>query len=91
MAISSEHDLGSVRDTVERCVHQLGATHNIVTNPDIELDPACPSDLLDAYAHLPSRFPDAHVVGPMLRIDDMPEHYPLKEIVPGTPARAVLV
>lgn len=79
--IASADDLASVRDTVDRMVRAFEATHYVVTDPDIELDPACPPDLLDFYAHLLSTVPDAHVVGPMLRIDDLPQHYPLRRRV----------
>jgi len=52
----------------------------IVTDPDIALDNT-DGDILEVYAHLLGILPENFVVGPMLRIDDFPDHYPLKEEV----------
>ena len=52
----------------------------MVTNPDIELESG-PGDILRFDAHLLPKHPRAQVVGPMLRIDDIPDTYPLKREV----------
>jgi len=52
----------------------------IVTDPDIALDNVN-GDILEVYAHLLGIMPEIIVAGPMLRIDDLPDHYPLKEEV----------
>jgi len=49
----------------------------VVTDPDIQLDNVN-GDILDFYIFLLNRF-KVHCVGPMLRIDDIPDTYPLKE------------
>ena len=53
-----------------------------VTDPDIELRDVN-GDILEFYAHLLDKTKPGQikVVGPMLEIDDLPDHYPLKERV----------
>ena len=50
----------------------------IVTDPDIFLDNV-DGDILEVYAHILSVMPEIVAVGPILRIDDIPDCYPLKE------------
>lgn len=50
----------------------------IVTDPDIALDNV-DGDILDVYTHLLDKLPKITAVGPMLRIDDIPDCYPPKE------------
>lgn len=71
-------DLNSVAATIERWFSENDADHYIVTDPDVALCDDC-HDLLELYADLLRGFPTAEVVGPMLRIDDIPDHYPVKE------------
>ncbi|MCK4827424.1 hypothetical protein KA005_67465, partial [bacterium] len=52
----------------------------VVTDPDIALDNV-EGNILDVYAHLLEILPENYIVGPMLRIDDIPDYYPLKERV----------
>lgn len=49
----------------------------VVTDPDIFLDDVN-GDILEAYTYLLGVMPEIAVVGPMLRIDDIPERYPLR-------------
>jgi len=56
------------------------ASDYVVTDPDIVLDNTH-EDILEVYAHLLGILPEDYIVGPMLRIDDIPDHYPLKEEV----------
>ena len=52
----------------------------VVTDPDVALD-STEGDVLDVYSYLLDKLVKVSVVGPMLRIDDIPDHYPLKEKV----------
>ena len=52
----------------------------IVTDPDIVLDNT-DGDILEVYAYLLEILPENYIVGPMLRIDDLPDHYPLRQEV----------
>jgi hypothetical protein len=49
-----------------------------VTDPDISLE-GCDEDILDIYAQLLERYSEIDIVGPMLKIDDIPEEYPPRE------------
>lgn len=49
-----------------------------VTDPDICLA-GCDSDILEIYRYFLDTFPDVDIVGPMLRIDDIPNDYPARE------------
>jgi len=49
----------------------------VVTDPDIALDNV-EGDILDVYAHILETLPAINIVGTMLRIDDIPDHYPRK-------------
>ena len=50
----------------------------VVTDSDILLDNV-DGDILEAYAYFLDIIPQINVVGPMLRIDDIPKYYPLRE------------
>jgi len=56
------------------------ASNYVVTDPDITLDNT-DGDILRVYAYLLKILPEYYIVGPTLRIDDIPDHYPLKEEV----------
>ena len=49
-----------------------------VTDPDIALE-GCDEDILTVYANFLELYPDIDIVGPMLKIDDIPEGYPARE------------
>jgi len=49
----------------------------VVTDPDIALDNVG-GDILEVYAYLLKKFSTISVVGPMLKIDDIPDYYPRK-------------
>ena len=53
----------------------------VVTDPDVVPDPACPPDALARFRDLLDRYPEVDKVGFGLRIDDLPDHYPLKHEV----------
>ncbi len=73
------HNLGHrspwLSGTVQR--HAYGR-YFVVTDPDIVPDEYCPSDALDRFRDLLERYPEADKVGFGMRIDDLPDHYPLK-------------
>lgn len=50
----------------------------VLTDPDIELDNVN-DDILDFYIHVLNKT-NVNSVGPMLRIDDIPNHYPRKQL-----------
>ena len=52
----------------------------VLTDPDIELD-AVNGDILEFYKFLCERFEYKFPIGPMLRIDDIPDTYPMKKRV----------
>jgi len=56
------------------------ASNYVVTDPDIALDNV-DGDILEVYTHLLGILPENYIVGSMLRIDDLPDHYPLKDDV----------
>ncbi len=51
----------------------------VLTDPDIELDNVS-GDILDFYIWLNRKYGNDLVVGPMLRIDDIPNYYPKKKL-----------
>jgi hypothetical protein len=70
------------------CIQDYFSTHigsnYIVTDPDVELD-RTNGDILDVYSYFLEANPAINVVGPMLRIDDIPDWYPYKKgIMDGT-------
>lgn len=65
---------GHIRDWLSK----NPASHYVVTDPDIELC-GCQGDILPFYQHLLNNIPDIQVVGPMLRLDDIPAYYPLRD------------
>ena len=50
----------------------------VVTDPDIALDNT-EGDVLNVYSYILESLPEISAVGPMLRIDDIPDFYPRKE------------
>jgi len=53
----------------------------IVSDPDVVPDPMCPHDVIDHFRNLLEAHPEVDKVGFGLRIDDLPEHYPLRDDV----------
>ena len=70
-------DLNAIAETIEQWFKRHDAPYYIVSDPDVALEPGC-ADIIETYAQLLAHFETAEVVGPMLRIDDIPDHYPLK-------------
>lgn len=74
---SKKNSLAAVTETVTDFMKKSKSDYYVVTDPDIrllEID----DDILDVYIHLLNKF-KVTVVGPMLQIDDIPDHYPLKK------------
>ena len=59
--------------------HHPQCEYYVVTDPDIELDNVN-DDILDFYIHVLNTT-GVNSVGPMLRIDDIPDYYPRKQNV----------
>lgn len=60
--------------TVQRHAH---GRNFVVSDPDVIPDPACPLDAIDHFGSLLDRYPEIDKVGFGLRIDDLPDSYPL--------------
>jgi hypothetical protein len=72
------HRAAWLSGTVQRQAH---GKHFIVSDPDVVPDPICPMDAIDHFRLLLDRHPELDKVGFGLRIDDLPDHYSLKEDV----------
>lgn len=79
------NDLNAVSNTISEYMKSCNSPYYIVTDPDIALDNV-PGDILEYYAHILHTL-KVKVVGPMLRIDDLPNHYPLKNKVRSSHSR----
>jgi hypothetical protein len=75
--ISVPNDLNKISRSIKSYMKNHNAPYYVVTDPDIVLDNTN-GDILEFYAHLLENF-NINVVGPMLRIDDIPDYYPLKK------------
>lgn len=74
---SKENSLNAAAESVEDWYKTNDAPYYVVTDPDVALDDTEP-DILEYFAYL-LEHSDGQVVGPMLRIDDIPDYYPLKK------------
>lgn len=78
--VAFEKQLDMVSCTIDDWFSRHSASHYVVTDPDIALEGNC-EDILELYACLLDTVKNIEVVGPMLRIDDIPDYYPLKQKV----------
>ena len=76
--ITTPGEFSIASDCIEDYFKTNPKSNYIVTDPDVELDNAW-DDVLYIYSQFLLAFPDIHVVGPMLRIDDIPDYYPFKD------------
>jgi hypothetical protein len=53
----------------------------IATDPDISFHEETPGDVLEFYSFILDKFSNILKVGPMMKTDDIPDHYPLKQRV----------
>lgn len=74
-----------VGETVKRWYQETESDSDyfVTTDPDVVLDNT-PGDILEFYRFLLRKFPDVDAVGPMLRLDDIPDHYSLKKLATKT-------
>lgn len=81
--IESVQELNNVDNKIQDYFKNHPKSNYIVTDPDIALD-CVAGDILDIYSYLLKELPEIDVVGTMLRIDDIPEHYRNKKGVLAT-------
>jgi len=67
-----------IREAIQDYFRTHPESNYVVTDPDIFLDNVN-SDILEVYAYFLEKIPEIMTVGPMLRIDDIPDYYPRKE------------
>lgn len=69
----------TVKDTINKYLNDHPeCKYYILTDPDIELDQVN-GDIIEFYKHCLETL-NCNSVGPMLRIDDIPDHYPKKKL-----------
>ena len=73
-------DLNKIDAIIQDYFSNHPASNYVVTDPDIALDNV-EGDILNVYSYVLDRLPAINVVGPMLRIDDIPDYYPKKQKV----------
>jgi len=71
-------ELNHVNEVVQDYFKSHSKSNYVVTDPDIALDNV-KGDILDAYSYLLEKVSEINVVGPMLRIDDIPDYYSKKK------------
>lgn len=76
--INHETQLNKANECIQNYFRSHPKSNYVVTDPDIALDNT-QGDVLEFYSFLLETFPNISVAGPMLRIDDIPVHYPLRE------------
>jgi len=76
--INIPSDLNKVNEAVQDYFKGHLESNYIITDPDIALDNVG-GDIFDVYSYLLEKLPNVNVVGPMLRIDDIPDYYPEKK------------
>jgi GT2 family glycosyltransferase len=70
----------AVAGTISAWMARNDADYYVVTDPDIALDGTFPN-ILEFYAWMLDNLEEVNVVGPMLRIDDLPDCYRWKTAV----------
>lgn len=70
------NDLNRVAEVVNK--YKNNYNYYAVTDPDVSLEET-KKDVLDVYISLLDKYKEIDIVGPMLRIDDIPKEYPAKE------------
>lgn len=79
--VTTAADLNAIADTISDYFSSRPHSEYVVTDPDVAFTDECLSDALDFFSHMLATSPQTDVVGPMLRIDDIPDYYPLKSAV----------
>ena len=75
----TKHLFEGIQKSVNRWYKDNDSPYYIVTDPDIELISL--PDILEYYVHLFQTHPTCQVVAPLLKIDDIPNYYPAKNMV----------
>ena len=75
--VTHDRALSNLSATIAHWYKTNNSRYYVVTDPDIEIEEGS-ADILDILAHLLDENPHMNVTGPMLRRDDLPDHYPLK-------------
>jgi len=76
--ITSPPELNKANECIQDYFKSHPKSNYVVTDPDVALDNV-DGDILGVYSYLLENLPKISVVGPMLRIDDIPDHYPRKK------------
>lgn len=76
--ITDRIELNKLDESIQDYFKTHPKSNYVVTNDDVALDNA-EGDVLEVYAYCLNILPNIKVAGPMLRIDDIPDYYPLKE------------
>jgi len=76
--LEKKDSLNDIAIEVEKHQRNHDFDYYIVTDPDISMEEA-DSDTLELYIHFLEQFHDVEIVGPMLRIIDIPKDYPARE------------
>jgi len=77
--IFSKHDKEKpIQEAIRDYFENHPRSNYVITDPDIALDNV-EGNVLEVYAYLLEAFPKIPIVGPIMRIDDIPDHYPGKE------------
>lgn len=78
---NKKNDIRAVNESVKDWMGKnSGVKYYVITDPDVALDEV-DGNILDLYKALLDANSHALVVGPMLEIDNLPDHYPLKKQV----------
>jgi len=75
--VRSRHFNVHVDEAIQNYFRDHPMSNYVVTDPDIALDNV-DGDILDVYTYLLEKEPEILIVGPMLRINDIPDCYPKK-------------
>lgn len=70
--------LSDVSYEIEKYKKERSFDYYVVTDPDISMEETN-LDVLELYSYFLDQMPDIEIVGPMLRIIDIPEDYPARE------------
>ncbi len=76
----SSNDPNAVKESIKDWYKTNDSPYYIVTDPDISLE-GVNNDILEVFMYILELRKELTCVGTALRIDDLPDHYPLKERV----------
>lgn len=76
--LERKDSLNDIAIEIEKHKHNHDFDYYIVTDPDISLEATDP-DAIALYIYFLEQFPTVDIVGPMLRIIDIPKDYPARE------------